>query len=250
MVMKKIRVLSAILIAGALIFMSGCASMVTSAVQKAWENRSTEDQVTDAKIHSGILDRVKNVDSMLRQTQHDKKDKGLLLDVSVDVWEQRIMITGTLDDSNIRSAIEGLAREDSRIKSLHNEIQIVTKAEKEARREQKGGEEKSGAGQAVNDFWIETKIKVQLLADTNVGSVNYFYRSVLNKVYVIGEAGSRAEEQLVLSAIKNIEGVKSVTEYIDVIPVKEVGDSSRRKITRPDGDRIMPGISNRPMLGR
>jgi osmotically-inducible protein OsmY len=204
--MKNVRTLSAVLLAGLLIFMSGCASVITSAAQKAWENRSTEDQVTDAKIHSGILDRVKN------------KDKGLLLDVSVDVWEQRVMITGTLDDSDVRSAIESLAREDSRIKSLHNEIQIVTKAEKEARREQKekGGEEKSGAGQAVNDFWIETKIKAQLLTDTNVGSVNYFYRSVLNRVYVIGEASSGVEEQLVISTIKNTEGVKSVTEYIDV----------------------------------
>jgi osmotically-inducible protein OsmY len=204
--MKNVRVLSAVLLAGVLMLMSGCASVVTSAAQKAWEIRSTEDQVTDAKIHSGILDRVKN------------KDKGLLLDVSVDVWEQRVMITGTLDDSTVRSAIESLAREDTRIKSLHNEIQIVTKAEKEARREQKekGDEEKSGAGQAVNDFWIESKIKLQLLADTNVGSVNYFYRSVLNKIYVIGEASSSAEEQLVLSIIKNTEGVKSVTEYIDV----------------------------------
>ncbi len=204
--MRDFRALSAIMLAGILMFMSGCASVVTSAAQKAWENRSTEDQVTDTKIHTGILDRVKN------------KDKGLLLDISVDVWEQRVMITGTLDDNNARSAIESLAREDSRIKSLHNEIQIVTKAEKEARREQKekGGEEKSGAGQAVNDFWIETKIKAQLLTDSNVGSVNYFYRSVLNKVYVIGKASNSVEEQLVLSIIKGTEGVKSVTEYIDV----------------------------------
>jgi osmotically-inducible protein OsmY len=204
---KNIRALFAVLLLGALMVLNGCGGqLLTSAAKKAWENRSTEDQVTDAKIHSGILDRVKN------------KDKGLLLDVSVDVWEQRVMITGTLDDSNIRSAIESLAREDTRIKSLHNEIQIVTKAEKEARRDQKekGGEEKSGAGQAVNDFWIETKINAQLLTDTNVGSVNYFYRSVLNKVYVIGEASSGPEEQLVISIIKNTEGVKSVTEYIDV----------------------------------
>ncbi len=205
--MKSIKIVSAILLAGALTFMTGCASVVTSAAQKAWENRSTEDQVTDTKIHSGILDRVKN------------KDKGLLLDISVDVWEQRVMLTGTLDDSSVRSTIESLAREDSRIKILHNEIQIVTKAEKEARREQKekGDDEKSGTGQAVNDFWIETKIKAQLLTDTNVGSVNYFYRSVLNKVYVIGKASSSAEEQLVLSIINQTEGVKSVTEYIEVV---------------------------------
>lgn len=191
---------------GSLMVISGCATVVTSAAQKAWENRSTEDQVTDAKIHTGILDRVKN------------KDKGLLLDISVDVWEQRVMLTGTLDDSSVGVAVESLAREDSRIKVLHNEIQVVTKAEKEARRKQKeeGGDEKSGAGQAVNDFWIETKIKAQLLTSSNVGSVNYFYRSVLNKVYVIGEARNSVEKQLVLSIIKQTEGVKSVTEYIEV----------------------------------
>jgi osmotically-inducible protein OsmY len=187
--MINIKTLAAMALVGSLMVISGCATVVTSAAQKAWENRSTEDQVTDAKIHTGILDRVKN------------KDKGLLLDISVDVWEQRVMLTGTLDDSSVGVAVESLAREDSRIKVLHNEIQVVTKAEKEARRKQKeeGGDEKSGAGQAVNDFWIETKIKAQLLTSSNVGSVNYFYRSVLNKVYVIGEARNSVEKQLVLS---------------------------------------------------
>ncbi len=143
-----------------------------------------------------------------------------MLDISVDVWEQRVMITGTLDDSNVRSEIEALAREDTRIKVLYNEIQIVTKAEKEARREQKekGDDEKSGTGQAVNDFWIETKIKGQLLTNGNVSSVNYFYRSVQNKVYVIGEAGNSLEKDLVLKIIRETEGVKSVTEYIEVTP--------------------------------
>ena len=206
MEVKMIRGLSGLLLMGILLFLTGCQSVVTSAAQKAWENRSTEDQVTDAKIHTGILDRVKN------------KDKGLLLDIGVDVWEQRVMITGTLDDNNTRSEIESLAREDSRIKALYNEIQIVSKAEKEARREQKekGDDEKSGTGQAVNDFWIETKIKAQLLANGNVSSVNYFYRSAQNKVYVIGESGTSVEKELVLSIIRETEGVKSVTEYIEV----------------------------------
>ena len=185
---------------------SGCATVVTSAAQKAWENRSTEDQVTDSKIHTGILDKLKN------------KDKGLLLDVNVDVWEQRVMLTGTLDDSGVRSEVESLAKQDSRIKILHNHIQVVSKAEKEARRKQKaeGGDEKSGAGQAVNDFWVETKIKAQLLTQSNVTSVNYFYRSVLNHVYVIGKADNDPEKSMVLSISRATEGVKSVQEYIAV----------------------------------
>ena len=72
---------------------SGCTTVLTSAAQKAWDSRSTEDQVTDSKIHTGILDKLKN------------KDKGLLLDVNVDVWEQRVMLTGTLDDAGARSEV-------------------------------------------------------------------------------------------------------------------------------------------------
>ena len=112
--MNKNLILCCYLIVG--IFMAtsfyGCTSVVTSAAQKAWESRTTEDQVTDSKIHTGILDKLKN------------KDKGLLLDVSVDVWEQRVMLTGTLDDAAVRSEVESLARQDSRIKVIHNHIQV------------------------------------------------------------------------------------------------------------------------------
>ena len=206
--MKRILAVGCFLIAGVFMatVLSGCASVVTSAAQKAWESRTTEDQVTDSKIHTGILDKLKD------------KDKGLLLDVNVDVWEQRVMLTGTLDDSGLRSEVESLAKQDSRIKILHNHIQVVTTAEKEARRKQKeeGGDEKSGVGQTVNDFWIETKIKAQLLTQSNVTSVNYFYRSVLNHIYVIGKAGNSLEKTLVLTTIRETEGVKSVHEYITV----------------------------------
>ena len=206
--MKKNLTLGCFILVGCFMAMtfSGCASVVTSAAQKAWENRSTEDQVTDSKIHTGILNKLKN------------KDKGLLLDVNVDVWEQRVLLTGTLDDSGVRAEVVSLAKQDSRIKAFHSHIQVVTPEEKEARRKQKeeGGGEKKEEGGAINDFWIETKIKAQLLTQSNVGSVNYFYRSVMNKIYVIGKAANSIEKSLVLSIIRETEGVQSVQEYIAV----------------------------------
>ncbi|MBT5349347.1 MAG: BON domain-containing protein [Nitrospina sp.] len=206
--MKKSLTLGCFALAGIIMtmFLSSCASVVTNAAQKAWESRSTEDQVTDSKIHTGILDKLKD------------KDKSLLLDVNVDVWEQRVLLTGTLDDAGLRSEVESLVKQDSRIKILHNHINVVTPAEKEARRKQKeeGGSKKGEEGGAINDFWIETKIKAQLLTQSNVTSVNYFYRSVLNQVYVIGEAANGVEKSLVLSIINATEGVQSVQEYIAV----------------------------------
>ena len=191
----------------------GCAPtggvVLTAAAQKAFEDRTTEDQVTDAKITTGILKRVAD------------KDKDLLLDVSVDVWEQRVMLTGTLDDAKMRGDVANLARADKRIKAFHNEIQVVSTAQRKQRRQQaerKDSGKKNGVGQTVDDVWIETKIKAKLLTASGVTSVNYFWRSVRNAVYVIGRARSTGERDKVLAIIRGTDGVKGVKHFIQIKP--------------------------------
>ena len=189
---------------------SACTTVVTNVAQKALEDRSTEDQITDAKITSGIIDGLAGI------------DKGLLLDISVDVWEQRVMLTGTLDSAKMKTAVEAVVKKDSRIKAFYNDVQMVSTQEMEARREQakkKDDAEEGGTGQAVNDFWLETKIKAQLLTAGGVTSVNYFWRSVRNTVYIIGRSGTAAERDKVLSTIRTTEDVKGVKHYIKIIPV-------------------------------
>ncbi|MHA1599097.1 MAG: BON domain-containing protein [Alphaproteobacteria bacterium] len=187
---------------------SACTPTVLSeTAQAAFEDRITEDQVTDLKIASGLLSRLA------------KKDKNLVLDISVDVWEQRMLLTGTLDNrSTIDDVIEA-AREDGRIKVIYNEIRLVSAAERDERRKQSdtsGGGEKTGIKQTVNDYWIETKIKGQLLTAKNVTSVNYRWRSVKNAVQVIGRAGSDAELTRVLDIIRATKGVTNVKHFVEI----------------------------------
>ncbi len=214
MMINRLRdfIMPMLLLAGLGLSLSGCTTIVTEVAQKAWEDRTTEDQATDTKIAAGILKRLAD------------RDKGLILDVSTDVWEQRVLLTGTLDNAKERAAVEGLVRKDKRIKRLYRHITIVSKKAKQARREQaenKHSEKKGGFGQTVNDFWIETKIKVQLVFAKKLTSVNYRWRSVLNDIYVIGRAGSAAERDKVLRIIRQTEGVKSVRHYIRIKPVKK-----------------------------
>ena len=194
-------------------FAGGCAStggtILTTVAQKAFEDRSTGDQVTDANVTAGILKRLAD------------KDKNLLLDVSVDVWEQRVMLSGTLDGAGTRDGVARLARADNRIKALHNEIQVVSTAQRDHRRqqaEQKDSGEKGGIRQTVNDVWIETKIKAKLLTASGVTSVNYFWRSVRNTVYVIGRARSSGELDKVLAIIRGTDGVNGVKHFIQIKP--------------------------------
>ena len=180
------------------LLLSGCTQVLTEAAQKAYEDRTTEDQVLDGKIAAAFLDKLTG------------KDAGLALDVSMDVWEQRAMVTGVVDSPSLKNEILGMAKADSRIKTLYDHISVVTTAEKEARRDAKD----KGDDGSTNDFWLETKIKGQLLTAGGVTSVNYRWRSVENNIYVLGEAATPGEGDKVVSLIKQVEGVKNVTSHI------------------------------------
>ena len=75
---------------------------------------------------------------------------GLLLDVKTDVWEQRVMLTGTLDDPKVKADVVQLVKQaDPRVKKIYDEVQIVSKEEKEQRREaakNKDENKKEGVG--------------------------------------------------------------------------------------------------------
>ncbi len=190
-------------LAAALLLSSGCAAVVTTVAQKAYEDRSTETQVTDVKIHTRILKYFSNIDAKLA------------IDVNTDVWRGRVLFTGNLYNPALRRDIERNARKDRRIRALYNHIQIVSKKVKEKRRGA-GDSGKGGVGQIVSDAWIGAKIKVRLLAAADVKSVNYRWQSVLNRVYIIGTARTRAERSLVLRILLSTKGVKGVTSHIDI----------------------------------
>lgn len=192
------------------LLLAGCTTAVTEAVGFGLEDRTTEDQLSDTEIHGGILKRFADV------------DKDLVLDLSVNVWEGRVLLTGSLNDKKLHAEARRLIRKDKRVTALIDEVQIVSLAAIDARREQaKAGDKdkQSAAGQAVNDFWIETKIKATLIGAEGVTSVNYRWRSVFNRVYIIGRAGSAGEKKKVQGLIRKIEGVKSMRSYIQVKPV-------------------------------
>ncbi len=185
-------------------------TILTEVTQSALEDRIVEDQITDLKIASYLLRQL--IDT----------DKNLALDVSIDVWEQRMLLTGGLDNAEAINQVLALASADSRVKTLYNEIRLVSTSERDRRRSQtenRDSAESGGVRQTVNDYWLETKIKGQLLAAKGVRSVNYRWRSVGNIIYIIGRARSQGELDAVLSIIADTKGVKNVKSFIEIKPV-------------------------------
>jgi len=181
-------------------------NIVTSAAKAAFEDRLAEEQVVDAKIKAGILDRLIGIDKML------------VVDLSVDVWKTRVMLTGTLSSASLRNQAARAVQADGRVAQLYNEGQLITESEQSTRREWK---EKAQAGadkawEVFDDFWLETKVTAQLIGAEGVNSVNYRWRSVLGTVYLLGEAQSAKELNAVVTIIKNIKGVRALKSHAPV----------------------------------
>lgn len=209
------RFLPALAVLLALTGLAGCETVVTSGLMAggrlALEDRSAEDQLRDNQIALRLTGR-------MAETDHQ-----LLIDLAVDVWEGRLMLTGALSDPAQRAKVLALAREDSRIKETLDDIQMVSAQVAAARRAERRTAEaetqtRDGAalGQTLNDMWIETKLKAQLMTAENLSSVNFRWRAVKGQVYLLGRAKDDAEKAKVLKITSETAGVTKVISHIRV----------------------------------
>lgn len=188
---------------------TGCTALVLATAKKLREDRQTDDQITDTQIGVNFL-------SVLSD-----RDNKLLLDVNADVWELRVLLTGTVSDPKTKQELIKLAHADKRIKKIHDELQVVSTVE-QARRVNASlypdEAPKEGLSRVVGDLWIETKISAKLIAHVDVTSVNYRWRSVRNITYLIGRAQNQMELKTVLAILNDTEGVSQVKSFVEVKP--------------------------------
>lgn len=172
--------------------LSGCVPVAVEVIQKAWEDRSTQDQLRDAAIHAGILNRMMD------------KDPTIPIEVRTDVWEGRVLLTGRVSVPPLKAEAERIVRQDADVRAVYNRIQVAGK----------GGAE----GSLVSDTWIELQAKLNLVGEEGVTSVNYRWQAVGGEVFVIGRARSAKERDAVLRILRRIRGVRGVQDFIEIKP--------------------------------
>lgn len=191
------------------IALDGCTTMVWETAKKLHENRATEVQFDDTRISANLM-------SMLAE-----RDLGLFMNVNADVWEARVLLTGTVTDHRTRRDVVRQVRSDKRIEKVFDEIQVVSQAEQDKRRQQARHQRAATVRDSTAlgiDFWIETKIAAKLLTAKDVTSVNYRWRSVRNTLYVIGCAHSKQELTQVLTLLRATDGVSRVKSFVEIRP--------------------------------
>ena len=174
-----------------LFIISGCQTVYMTGVSKAVlinkEERSFNNYVEDTI----ILAQLKN--------EYFSNNENIFFQVSVDVIEGRVMLTGIVEQIDERIEATKLAWGIKGVNEVINEIQISND---------------EGILDYADDLVMKTKINAKLLLEKNILNLNYSVEVVNGIVYLIGIAQDQKELDAVTEISKNTYGVTSVISYV------------------------------------
>ncbi len=202
--MRTLKTLSLVvaLTIGILIY----GALQAEALPNPFDDRSTAEQIEDNRIFGRIYEALK------------KRNESLPVEVNVDVWEGRVLLTGIVDDPKDRIFVADSIRKVKGVKVIYNHLKAASKEILAMRKVGRGGKE---IKKVLSDKWVNNKIRVRLFSEkASVKSANYRYRVVLGHAYVIGISRNAKEKKDALQVIRETPSVTAVTEYIMVVKMK------------------------------
>ena len=121
--------------------------------------------------------------------------------IGLQIHEGRVLLSGVVDDPEMRDEAVRLAWEAKGVKEVINEIRI---------------DRSGGIAGFAHDTWISTQLKAKLLLDREVASVNYSVETVSGTVYLLGVARSREELDRVANHARSLDYVRNVVSHVRV----------------------------------
>ncbi len=179
---------------GPLLVVSGGATVGRAVVQE----RSTLDALNDTTIQISLNNAFLN---------HSGE---LFRDVSTDVTEGRVLLTGSVPRRDDKVAATRIAWETDGVVEVTDELTV---------------EEDAGTIAYFEDVAISNRLRAKLLGDADVRSLNYNVETVGKVVHITGLARSRSELSEVLTHAQSVPGVARVVSHVLTI------DDPRRQLT-------------------
>ena len=163
--------------------------VATKAVTVSNSDRSIGEFVDDVLIKA-----------VLKNSYFDQSEK-IFFNVDVEVSQGRVLLTGTVDNIDLRIEATRIAWGVKGVQTVINEIQIS---------------ESDSILNFADDLVISTKVMAKIMLDEDVNSLNYNIETVNKIVYIIGISGSSDEKQKVIDLSKEVFGVEEVVDYITI----------------------------------
>ena len=127
--------------------------------------------------------------------------ENLFVDVNTTVLEARVLLTGLVENQEIRIEAVRLVWEVEGVKEVVNEIEI--------------GNRESIKDYAT-DLWINTQARALAAKTVGLRSVAYNFETIQGKIYVAGITTKEGQIESLIEALKTIKGVKEIVNYIIV----------------------------------
>ena len=134
-----------------------------------------------------------------------QSENNLFINVDTRVIDGRVLLTGIVDNQEIRIEAVKKVWEVEGVKEVINEIEVGNKTAKEY----------------ANDLWITTQIKAISAKEIGLRSLSYNFETIKGKVFVAGVTSRPEQLNTLLEIIKNVKGVKEIVNYV---VVKEKSD--------------------------
>lgn len=188
----------------AIVSLSGCTpvgtavGIIATGSNAVIQERTTRDGLTDAEIEISVNHYL---------LEHSAE---LFADVSTEVVEGRVLLTGAVSSPQDRITAAEIAWRPQGVREVINELQPS-----------QGG----GIQGYAEDVAISARVRAKLLADLDIRSINYNIETVEGVVHLIGIAQTGDELRRVASHASAVPGVKRVVSH-----VLTMDDPRRRRV--------------------
>ena len=123
----------------------------------------------------------------------------LFVNINTSVLEGRVLLTGLVENQEIRIDAIRLVWEVEGVKEIINEIEIGNR---------------STLKDYASDLWINTQARGVAAKTVGIKAITFNFETINGKVYVAGISSRPDLLDQMISALKNIKGVNEIVNYV------------------------------------
>ena len=129
----------------------------------------------------------------------------LFVNINTSVLEGRVLLTGLVDNQEIRIDAVRLVWEVEGVQEIINEIEIGNR---------------STIKDYASDLWINTQARAVAAKTVGLKAITFNFETIQGKIYIAGISTRSDLLDEMVSALKNIKGVTEIVNYV-IIKEKE-----------------------------
>ncbi len=129
-------------------------------------------------------------------------DNNLFININTSILEGRVLLTGLVDNQEIRIEAVRLIWEVEGVREIINEIEIGNR---------------STLKDYASDLWINTQARAVAAKTIGIKSITFNFETIQGKVYVAGISARPDLLDEMISALKNIKGVNEIVNYVIIV---------------------------------